>query len=173
MDNNKDNIIPFKGKKDTVPMLTADSIIAKLKALNEKILELRKEAEARLRSGLTFSDKELECPCGCGCIVRDMTRLKLEQLRHLMGMPLLVVSAARCRMHNSILGEHALSQHVNLCAVDIKWDEMPGEQRLQLIERAKALGFTGFGLHPQFLHIDDREGGIVFWFYPLGERKRS
>ena len=91
---------------------------------------------------------------------------KLQPLRDLVGFSLPISSGVRCGTHNAAVGGAPASRHLYGDAVDITWTQMSGAQKLQLLQAARSLGFSGFGLSPLFLHLDTREGPVVTWFYP-------
>ncbi len=104
-----------------------------------------------------FSLAELACHCAgrfCnGSYWHDSDFLdRLEALRRVVRQPLIINSGHRCRQWNAAIGGAPLSQHKQI-AVDISTH---GHDRRALLEAAKQVGFTGFGLARTFLHIDRR-----------------
>lgn len=111
-----------------------------------------------------FSEKELACQCGCGMVPTAEFISRLQALRDAWGQSLTITSAARCKSHNAAVGGAPASKHVEGLAADIACTN--GNTRYKLIKLAYSLGFTGLGLHPQFLHVDIRPGTeAVTWFY--------
>lgn len=111
-----------------------------------------------------FSVAELTCQCGCGMVPTAEFISRLQALRDAWGSPLKVTSAARCKKHNAAVGGAPASKHVDGIAADITCTN--GGERYKLLRLAYHLGFTGLGLHPQFLHLDIRPAAeAVTWFY--------
>lgn len=106
-----------------------------------------------------FSTEELTCHCGCGMLPRMESVDRLERLRVRCGFPFKVNSGARCAKHNREVattgddGPHTKGQ-----AFDIG---VAGEQALELVDHARAEGFTGVGVNQKgphegrLVHIDD------------------
>ena len=101
-----------------------------------------------------FTKVEMACPC-CGEMyivpqVMDM----LQTTRHILGFPVYVNSAHRCRLHNIRVGGVPFSQH-RLIAIDIS--KRSGNPQLIYKALCKA-GFTTFGFYNTFIHTDPRPG---------------
>jgi hypothetical protein len=124
-----------------------------------------------------FADRELSCPC-CGLLPPLSFAERLYALRILWGRPLVITSAARCKRRNRLVGGKAGSVHLPAedragmsslwggGAVDIRMDRARTDERLALVELAKACGFRGFGFGETFLHIDDgARATITDWRY--------
>lgn len=116
-----------------------------------------------------FSISELSCRCGGKFCAGEYWHAPdfldaLQALRQKTGRPLHLTSAHRCPQWNAHVGGAPLSQHKQL-AVDI---HLQGHDRFALLEDAKALGFSGFGLARTFLHLDRRAVPAV-WYY-LGSK---
>lgn len=113
-----------------------------------------------------FSAEELGCRCGhCTAGIQLGFARHLQELRDTLGIPLPISSGVRCTAHNAAEGGAPNSRHIYGDAVDICWTQMSGEQKLRLITTAYKLGFVGFGFHKLYLHLDDRQGNVVQWFY--------
>lgn len=129
-----------------------------------------------------FSARELRCRCGCGLGLEEMDERFMERLISLRmghGKALPVTSAIRCPAHNTAVGGAARSAHLPQedakgHAVDL-WvaDVIDAEQLLNI---AKALGFTGRGarMHgswsKRLIHLDDVPSSPgrprpAFWTY--------
>ena len=99
-----------------------------------------------------FTAKELSCKC-CGEYYHDEYSLDLIQAaREIIGKPLVINSAHRCKSHNKASGGSKQSQHLRL-AFDINLDKHDKEKLLSGLYEA---GFTTFGLYRTFLHTDKR-----------------
>lgn len=111
-----------------------------------------------------FTAAELECKCGCGMLPKAELISRLQALRDIWGKPMTITSGARCKNHNTKVGGAPASKHVEGIAVDVACTN--GMERYKLLRLAYHVGFTGIGLHPQFLHLDIRLGNeAVTWFY--------
>lgn len=111
-----------------------------------------------------FSKKELECKCGCGMLPRAELIERLQILRDLVNRPIHITSGARCFSYNKKIGGSLKSQHVEGTAVDISVNT--GQERLELLDYALSLQFTGIGIAKTFLHLDIREKEkATTWLY--------
>lgn len=98
-----------------------------------------------------FSLAELSCR-HCGVMGAQFDAVdKLQALRDAMGVPLNINSAYRCPEHNANVGGVLNSHHVQGDAFDIS---IVGVDKLKLYQKAKDVGFTGFGFYKTFLHVD-------------------
>lgn len=101
-----------------------------------------------------FSDKELSCKC-CGVNgFKESTLLKLNKLRSMLGEPIILSSAYRCRAYNDLMGftqTHATGQ-----AGDIPCSH---NKAVEILKLALICGFTGIGVkqkgNGRFIHLDD------------------
>lgn len=101
----------------------------------------------------SFSPEELACR-GTGQLVIDEPSLdKLQALRNLLGVPMIVHSAYRSPEHNKRVGGAKHSQHLYARAYDISMSNHDPED---FEAKARSVGFTGFGYYPKqgFMHID-------------------
>jgi uncharacterized protein YcbK (DUF882 family) len=113
-----------------------------------------------------FTTGEFQCPCDCGfgSVEEDIDKRlidKLNIMRTLYGKSMVVTSGARCEEYNRSVGgvEHSahLPHHISsMCrAVDILVRN--GEERMILVDLARAVGFERIGIAPNFLHFDVEE----------------
>lgn len=65
-----------------------------------------------------------------------------------------MTSGYRDPQRNAQVGGAKGSQHIHGNAYDLDVSHMPTEQRIELIKRAKAAGFTGVGVYDNSLHFD-------------------
>lgn len=100
-----------------------------------------------------FSRRELACHhCGALAPADVLAHLvrHLEQLRALVGRPLVVVSAYRCKRWNTRVGGARTSRHLFGDAIDLRAGYCT-------VDQAVAAGFTGIGTkHGEPVHIDLR-----------------
>jgi len=110
-----------------------------------------------------FKNSELSCSCGCGMEVEADLVFALEQLRQIMGIPLIINSGARCIEHNLDSGGAVNSKHINGIAADIAW--IDDCAMINILTVARNCGFHGIGVNwGKFVHLDLR-GEIAFWGY--------
>ncbi len=115
-----------------------------------------------------FTLSELICHCGIYCRGEYYHHPYfldcLQALREEIGKPLILNSAHRCALWNAQIGGAPLSEHKKI-AVDIS---LKNQNRKQILQTAKNLGFTGFGLYQTFLHLD--QGRPRVW---IGKNTRT
>lgn len=123
----------------------------------------------------SFSPEELACR-GTGMLMIDEPSLdKLQALRNLLGVPMIVQSAYRSPEHNQRVGGAKGSQHLKARAYDVS---MANHEPEAFEQAARAVGFTGFGFYVKqnFMHIDTgpaREWGKRFPPRPVARRKET
>jgi zinc D-Ala-D-Ala carboxypeptidase len=99
-----------------------------------------------------FSPPEIACRGTGEILVNDDLLLCLDKLRHQLGRPLKISSAYRSAYHNAQVGGAPRSCHRKGIAADLP---LAGHDKSKLIELAKSVGFTGFGINYRtFIHID-------------------
>lgn len=124
-----------------------------------------------------FSDNELRCKCGCGQVkMNDVFLAKIDQLRELLGVPMVVTSGYRCENHPEEKKKDGSTTgaHVQGKAIDVA---VHGVDATRLISAAHALAFTGIGvkqhgpIEGRIVHIDTASGTKDqprpwLWTYP-------
>jgi uncharacterized protein YcbK (DUF882 family) len=110
----------------------------------------------------SFSKKELACPCCGECKMDQEFLTRLQTYRDLLGVPLILESAYRCRKHNREVGGKAGSMHLQGKAADPRI--IPG-LRYRMIELAQKLEFSGIGLGKTKMHIDTSPVKQRSWSY--------
>lgn len=88
---------------------------------------------------------------------------RLDQLRHVCGFPFVITSGYRDPSHPIEAAKDIPGTHANGIAADIR--VVSSNKRFRLIKEALALGFTGIGVDPSFIHLDIRESSPVIWTY--------
>ncbi len=88
---------------------------------------------------------------------------RLDQLRHKAGFPFVITSGYRSPDHPEEAWKEVPGTHGQGIAADIKVSG--GAQRYELVRAAIELGFTGIGVHTDFVHVDTRESTPVLWGY--------
>lgn len=102
-----------------------------------------------------FKLSEFACKDGSNDIILDMRLVwKLQELRDLLGRPVLITSGYRTESYNQKVGGVKNSQHLLGKASDII---VKGMEITELSRIAKIVGFNGIGIYKTFLHVDVRE----------------
>ena len=107
-----------------------------------------------------FSEAELACRgrncCGRtnGCKPELLTAL--EDLRALIGRPITVMSAYRCREHNALIGGAKKSQHVEGIAADIRVEGISVAALEAMARKVEAFKGIGRDDHGGYVHVDVR-----------------
>jgi len=117
-----------------------------------------------------FSPEELACR-GTGQLMIDPPSLdRLQALRGVLGVPMVVLSAYRSPEHNRAVGGAKHSQHLYARAFDVA---MANHDPAAFEQAARAVGFTGFGYYPRqgFMHIDT--GPARQWGTPFPRRPKT
>lgn len=110
-----------------------------------------------------FSRGEFACQgedcCSRTSVVDERLVAALEDLRALVGQPIVPHSAFRCLTHNRRERSEDRSQHVWGRAVDIHTlDGMTVAEMAAAAERVPAFGDGGMGLYDWGVHLDVRRG---------------
>lgn len=114
-----------------------------------------------------FSEKEFN-RCTPSCSLQDMNQEfmnKLDQLRELAGIPLVINSAFRSVQHEKSKGRNGTSSHVLGVAIDIRCNG--SQNRFKVLESAQKLGFKRIGVAKSFIHLDisKKHAQNVIWTY--------
>lgn len=109
-----------------------------------------------------FSTDELRCShCGVSCMDEAFMD-KLNELRHVCGFPFNLTSAYRCSEHPIEKAKQKPGTHNKGIAVDV----LAGSaDKYVIVKEALKLGFTGIGIHNNFVHLDTRDTVPVIWNY--------
>jgi uncharacterized protein YcbK (DUF882 family) len=92
--------------------------------------------------------------------------ISLDKLRALCDFPININSSYRTPEYNATLPNSAKnSYHVKGLALDItgRGRKLTKQEKTKIIYYAGMLGFTGIGVYNNFIHLDRRPGGAVFW----------
>jgi len=110
-----------------------------------------------------FNLQEFECTHPDHRHVRIDEKLvyKLQELRDILGVPLLINSAYRCPERNRQVGGVDNSQHLYGKAVDISMRTIDKDIE-EVRDIAEEIGFDGIGLYKTFIHLDVR-GSKARW----------
>ena len=111
-----------------------------------------------------FSGHEFACHCSCGGsdVVPELVE-RLQDLRDLVGHPIIVVSGYRCQAHNTAVGGATHSQHLLGRAADVRVKGMSTIEIKRLAETIDAFRDGGIGLYDAFVHLDVRPNGPARW----------
>ena len=112
-----------------------------------------------------FNEKEFACPC-CGRVeMNDNFIYKLDAIRELADVVMIINSGFRCYRHNLAVGGKPTSAHRYGYAVDIKTFTSRG--RFQLINAALLRGIPRIGVAKDFIHldVDPNKPGSLIWTY--------
>ena len=101
-----------------------------------------------------FTEQELTCKCGCGASDMDAEFMaKLNEIRRIVAQPFAVTSAYRCPDHNEQVSSTGRDgPHTTGRAIDIRANS---RLRYEIMEQARKLGMTRFGIARTFIHLDD------------------
>lgn len=93
---------------------------------------------------------------------------RLDHLRAACGFPFHITSGYRDPEGHSIEAKKVKAgskagTHARGIAADIAVSG--GRQRMQIVQHATALGFTGVGVAKGFVHVDIRDADPVLWCY--------
>ena len=89
---------------------------------------------------------------------------KMQQMREIANFAFPILSAARCKAHNTNEGGAEHSKHTYGMAFDIG---VTGSRQYDILKIAHAFGFHGIGVAEEFIHIDIRsESERTIWTYP-------
>jgi len=88
---------------------------------------------------------------------------KLDELRAACGWPFIVTSGYRSPTHSIEVKKGIPGTHTQGIAADIK--VTGGVQRMDIVQKAMDLGFSGIGVAKGFVHVDTRTTIPVLWVY--------
>lgn len=92
---------------------------------------------------------------------------RLEVMRQVVRVPLIVRSGVRCPAHNAAVGGAPDSAHVTAEAADLRC--VTSRDRANFLRAAITAGFRRIGIAAQFIHVDVARGyhdQDVIWLYP-------
>ena len=102
---------------------------------------------------------EFECKDGTNFVELELVE-KLEQLRKLLNVPIVITSGYRSKEYNDSLIKRGYkaspnSKHIQGRAVDIQ--KFDGFSDSFIEQLASLVGFKGIGIYDNFYHLDIRE----------------
>lgn len=120
-----------------------------------------------------FSKHEYACKCGCGEnhtdeVLLDLNR-RIQALRDIYDMPMVIISGHRCRKHNKAVGGSTTSRHM-VDAADLRFAPLQGQRAPLLTDvfrRAVEL-FPRVGVYrnsPTYgsMHVDLAPTSNLYW----------
>jgi len=117
-----------------------------------------------IRLSKNFTTNEFRCKC-CGAIIIEVGLIGgLQQLRDLIGKPIIINSGYRCEKHNKEVGGSPKSQHLLGKAADIRTLDMSPVDLAYYAKEIDVFKNGGIGLYPNFVHLDVR-GYPARWKY--------
>lgn len=128
--------------------------------------EKKQEEGIMSNEHVTEHFKFSECTCPCCDRVKIIPGFfthmeKLEQIRQVLGFPIVINSGYRCPPHNEEVGGSANSWHMKF-ATDIQphWGEGFAQKLKAIYKIALTLNFGGIGYYTTFIHLDLRPGEV-------------
>ena len=105
-----------------------------------------------------FSTWEFRCRCCNEAKVESKLVNALQELRFLVGKPILINSGYRCPKHNKAIGGAKNSQHILGTAADIVIPGLDVEQMFSYAKLIEPFEKGGIGIYPdqKFIHVDVR-----------------
>lgn len=88
---------------------------------------------------------------------------RLDGLREACGFPFHITSGYRSKEHSIEKRKSLPGTHAQGIAADIAVSG--GVQRMAVVRKALAMGFTGIGVAKGFVHVDLRKTTPVLWCY--------
>jgi len=115
-----------------------------------------------------FTPHEMRSKGDDSLAVNAVAMGRLQRLRNILELPMVITSAYRSPEHNRNVGGAAKSMHLQARAFDV---QMQGLDPATFEAAARKVGFTGFGFYEEsgFIHIDTgpaREWGNRWWKKP-------
>lgn len=124
--------------------------------------------QVRFFNSSEFDSKSLDGK-DTGNLMKPRLVFALDALRGLIGKPMSISSGYRTKSHNKSVGGAPLSAHLTGEAVDVSWSNLSLEDKKELLETVRKLGFTGIGIAKSFVHLDIKPR-IASWRYvPSGQ----
>tara|TARA_R110000796_G_scaffold54305_3_gene126963 strand:- start:143 stop:502 length:360 start_codon:yes stop_codon:yes gene_type:complete len=102
---------------------------------------------------------------GSGEEMKAATLRKLDNARHIAGVPFQINSGYRSISHNKRVGGTENSSHLRGYAVDIR--ATSSNRRFLIVQACIEAGFTRLGISSSFIHVDDdpAKAQNVIWTY--------
>ena len=110
-----------------------------------------------------FNCLEFLCKCGCGSNhISPKVVAICQDIRDKLGVPVVINSGYRCKMHNESVGGSPKSLHLIGWAADLSFPNMKIEHAYELMKDLHGVYYSGgLGFYDNFIHIDI--GYMRFW----------
>ena len=113
-----------------------------------------------------FLDGEVTCHCGCDLKPTQNALDRLNAVRVILGIPLVISSGARCKEYNKQVGGAVRSKHLLGEAFDIILTTRLQKSKIEFFQICRVVGFMGFGYGRTFIHIDcSTRSKVTEWTY--------
>ena len=86
-----------------------------------------------------------------------------DLLREACGFPFVITSGYRSLYHSVEIKKEKPGTHTQGIACDIR--AKSGVEKYKIVAAAISMGFSGIGIHKDFIHVDDRVSQKVIWNY--------
>ena len=115
-----------------------------------------------------FTEEEFgQGKCSPACSLSDMSPIfmaRLDEARHIAGVPFVVNSAYRSKQYEIEKGRKGTSSHTKGIAVDLACTS--NFNRLLIVESLIKVGFRRIGIGKTFIHVDnDSQKSPSIWLY--------
>ncbi len=114
-----------------------------------------------------FNISEFDSPDrpGSGSRMKTYFLNMLVEAREKAGIPFVITSGYRTRLHNKRVGGVSGSSHTKGVAVDIRCRN--SKDRFKIIQAAIEVGITRIGVSGKFIHLDadEQKAQNVIWTY--------
>jgi uncharacterized protein YcbK (DUF882 family) len=103
-----------------------------------------------------FQSSELACEhCGVNACKQELVDA-LEELRGIVGVPIVIDDAYRCPVHNAEVFGVSNSEHTQGIAADIKIEGMTPAEMYKAALKVPAFRGIGVAEHQGYIHVDTR-----------------
>lgn len=111
-----------------------------------------------------FKKSEFACPCCGENLISDTLISVLNQARANAGVPFVINSGYRCKVHNAQVGGEPNSAHTRGLAADIRVDS--DAHRFAIFSALQKVGFKRIGIYKTWIHcdIDQSLTQNVIWY---------
>ena len=101
-----------------------------------------------------FEPDEFKCECGCGGDIKQTLKLKIQQMRDILGAPIVITSGFRCPHQNNKDGGVSDSLHLSGDACDLYTPGMTAAKVDQLAAIAQQVGLGTIRYYTsRFVHV--------------------
>lgn len=115
-----------------------------------------------------FTEREFQ-RCSPPCSLQDMSQalmLRLDNVRRMAGIPLVINSAFRSIAYEKSRGRSGTSSHCKGLAVDIRCNS--DANRWKIVKALIDNGFTRIGISKTYIHADidtNKTQGVIWHYY--------